>query len=219
MKRIISSILLAVLACLMLGGCSNELNYDQDDIRYNDIVYERTEYPNYNIVFIDDNEKYIGDFLETYDYGQQLLWEVYMHNEEGGLLYSAHAAWIKPGYVFPDEYGEPFKAAEYVVSDGILDEYWEEVTPLITFTEEVKLEDIIEAEKTEITEHKTYGYIRLLYRDFADVAIDVVLAEAEGVHYLIICKDATAEEEFFRIKDEYVELLTRAAKDGDTHAY
>lgn len=210
MKKQIVFILLAAVFVLTLFGCSSELNSGSEDVLYNDIVYKRTEFPNYSLELLHDNRTYIGDFYETYAYGQQLPWEVYTLNSNEDVLFSAHALWIRPGYVFPDEYGEDFTKAEYVISEGLLDTYKEETTPLITFEKSVKLEDIIAAEPTEVTEYTEYADVRLYYKNHADMTLLLQLCGKDGVYYLNVRSTLEGDPALYRINDEYVEALTAA---------
>lgn len=212
MKKTISLLLTVVIICVALVGCSSELN-SGEDILYKDIVYKRTQFPNFNIEILEDSRTYIGDFAETYAYGQQLYWEVFTLNDAEDVLYSQHAVWIRPGYVFPDEYGEEFSKAEYVVSEGILDTYKEETTPLVTFDSVVKLEDIIEAESTPLTEYTSYERIRFYYKNHPDMTVFFYLFSHEGVYYLSVCEDNTGNDVFFKIKPEYVSVLTSVVAD------
>ena len=109
MKRVIIPIVIALLiivSCVIYLSCDANINSGEEDILYNDIVYKRTETLSFNLEFSEENAKYICDFYETYNYGQQLPWEVYTLNSDENVLCSAHAVWIKPGFVLPEEYGE-----------------------------------------------------------------------------------------------------------------
>ena len=219
LKKIIIFALIAALACMMLAGC--DLPKDNDtglvgNADYNGVTYDRASYPNHNLVLLKDHATYIGDFLEAYDNGYQIPWEVYVLNEEANVLYSAHAVWVKPGYVFPDEYGEAFSSAEYVVSEGILDEYREEVTPLITFEGGVTLADIIESAPADISDYTVHADIRFCYRDHADMAVLLELCEWSGQYYLNVIDDASGAPVLFQIKPEYAEALTSAVAGAQT---
>jgi hypothetical protein len=212
-KKIIIFTLIAALACMMLTGCQFAADGDADTVGnadYNGITYERTDFPNYNLVLLKETAQYIGDYIETYNYGYQIPWEVYVLNDEANILFSAHAIWIKPGYVFPDEYGEEFTCAEYVVSEGILDEYQEEVKPLVTFEDGVTLADIIESDASEISDYTQYADIRFRYKNHADMAVLFALCEWNGQYYLNVCEDTTGNAVWFRIKTEYTDVLTSA---------
>lgn len=211
LKKIIIFALIAALACVTLAGCG--LGSDDGEVKlgnadYNGVTYERTDYPNHNLVLLKEHATYIGDFWEAYDNGYRLPWEVYVLNEEANVLFSAHAVWIKPGYAFPDEYGEEFSSAEYVVSEGILDEYKEEVTPLITFEGGVTLADIIESESAELSDYKTHADIRFRYKDHADMAVLFALCESDDQYYLNVIEDTSGASALFRIKTEYAEALS-----------
>ena len=206
---------------MMLTGCQFAADGDADTVGnadYNGITYERTDFPNHNLVLLKETAQYIGDYIETYNYGYQIPWEVYVLNDEANILFSAHAIWIKPGYVFPDEYGEEFTCAEYVVSEGILDEYREEVTPLITFADAVTLADIIESEPSGISDYTQYADIRFCYRDHADMAISLALCGVDGQYYLNVREDGTGAAVLFRIKPEYAAILTSAIANTQTSA-
>lgn len=215
MKKLTAILLLTVMACLMLVGCSTELNHSTDDILYNDIVYRRLgegEF-SYNLELHEDNKTYIGDFLETYDYGQQLPWEVYCMNEEANVLFSAHATWVRPGYSLPSEYGEVLTGAEYVISEGLLDTYVEETTPLVTFDKAVMLEDIIAAEPTEFDDPEAltvYADVRFYYADHADISLRFPLVSMDGVFYLNVRDSALGTDIYYQINSEYVDMLTSA---------
>ena len=153
--------------------------------------------------------------METYQYGQQLPWEVYSLNAEEKVLASAHAVWIKPGYVLPKEYGEAFASAEYVVSEGIDffmmdDTYSETATLLSSFSESVKLEDIIEAEASQVLEYTEHGTIRLKYKNHKDMFLLYTLCSHEDAYYLNVLQGTEGTDALFAIKPEYVELLTSA---------
>ena len=213
MRKIIALILISALACMMLAGCSNEINDGSRDALYNDVVYERSQFPNYNLAITEDNAKYIGDFIETYDSGYQLPWEVYVLNSEENVLYSAHAVWIKPGYAFPSEFGEDFLSADYVVTEGIdflvmEDEYKEIVTHLTTFDGSVKLENIIETEASDVSGYTEHDYIRLTYKNHANMSLYLTLCSLDGQYYLNVRQGADGEDALFKINPEYVDLFT-----------
>lgn len=208
--------MLAAFACMMLASCGLSMDGDTGRVGnadYNGVTYERTSYPNHNLVLLKEHESYIGDFIETYDNGYQIPWEVYVLNGEANVLFSAHAVWIKPGYVFPDEYGEAFSSAEYVVSEGLLDEYKEEVTPLITFEDGVTLADIIESEPADISDYTVHADIRFRYQNHADMAVLLSLCELDGQYYLNVIEDVSGASVLFRIKPEYTEAMTSAVAD------
>lgn len=222
MKRVIIPIVIALLiiaGCVIYLSCDTSINNGAEDVLYNDIVYERTEFPNYNLEITEDNAKYVGDFMETYNYGQELPWEVYALNSEENVLYSAHAVWIKPGYVFPKEFGEEFSSVDYVVTEGIdflvmEDDYKEEVTPLTTFTGSVKLEDIIASKPSDVTEFTEHAFIRLIYKNHANMRLYYQLCSAEGKFYLNVRQGTDGATALFEIKPEYVDLLTSEVTKG-----
>ena len=204
----------------MLVSCAKELNNGTEDILYNGIVYERFRDLNYNFDISEEHATYVGDFIEIYAYGQELAWEVYSLNEEENLLYTAYTDWIRPGYVFPTEFGEDFASVEYVVSTGmnfliIPDDYSEEVFPLRTFEGSVKLEDIVSSEPSpEITEYTTHNSIRFFYKNHADIRLMFDLCSADGKYYLDVRKEDRLPS-LHEIKPEYVELLTSAIPDAN----
>ncbi|MBO7303919.1 MAG: hypothetical protein J6V09_01685 [Clostridia bacterium] len=213
-----------VIALAIIVGCVIYLNYDTsinsgtDNVLYNDIIYERVEV-DYNLTISEENSKYIGDFSQIYAYGQEYLYEVRVLNGEANMLYSAHAAWLKPGYSLPSPYGEDFVYAEYVVSEGIdfqviPDNYKEEVTPLATFAGSVKLEDIIESESSDITVSEEAieecNEIRFKYKNHADIYLLLAIYEHDGAYYLDVRHAKEGTHEWFKIRDEYVEMLTSA---------
>lgn len=218
MKRVIIPIAIAlmiIIGCVIYLSCDSEINSGTEDVLYNDIVYERSDFPNFNLELSEKNTKYVGDFLETYAYGQQLPWEVYALNSEENVLASAHAVWIKPGYVFPGEFGEDFATVEYVVSDGIDffmidDEYTEVATTLATFEGSVKLEDIVVSEPTDIAGFAEHDFVRFVYKNHADMMLYFRLCSANGKYYLNILQGAEGTDALFEIKPEYVSLLTSA---------
>ena len=218
-KRFILPIAIAlaiIICCVIYLADGPTINSGSRDALYNDIDYERSELSNYNISLFENNAKYVGDFMETYDYGQELAWEVYVLNDEANVLYSAHAVWVKPGYSFPGDFGEEFSSVEYVVTDGTNflgiedDGYTEKVTPLAIFDKNVKLEDIVEAESDELTGYTEYGYVRFIYKNHADMALYYKLCSIDGQYYLNIRQAGTGADAFFKIRAEYVDLLTSA---------
>lgn len=215
-------ILPLVFAILVIIGCIIYLNYDYptinsgtDNVVYNDIVYERTPIT-YNLEISDKNSEYIGDFKEIVEYGQEVLLPVYVLNSDANILYS-HVIWVKPGYSLPSEYGEEFASVEYVASNGvdfsvIPDEYNEQVTPLATFEGSVKLEDIIESEASEVapSEDHIYGGIRLFYKNHADLRLIFAIGSIDGEYYLNVRHSTEGTDTWYKIKPEYVDLLTAA---------
>ena len=215
-----------VIALAIIVGCVIYLNHDNtinseenaENIEYNGVIYERTQL-HYNLAISEKNSKYIGDYSQLYAYGQEHLYEVRMLNEEGNMLYTPHATFLKTGYSQPSLYGEAFTYAEYVVSEGIdftgmPDNYTEEVTPLATFEGSVKLEDIIEAESTEIAvsdePEKECREVRFAYKNHADIYVLLAICNYEGQYYLGVCPSMDGTNEWFRIKPEYVDILTSA---------
>ena len=218
MRKIATLLLIAIIACVALSGCvTKELNNGTRDILYNGIVYERCDDMNYNLYMYEDHSHYIGDFLELYAYGQEFPYPVHVLNDEENVLFSPHATWIKPGYILPDNFGVALSSIEYVIPSGldfniIEDDYTEVVTPLMTFTETVVLEDILEIEATEITEISecvVYDKIRCRYVGYADMASVYTIISLEGKYYLNVRLNDGADE-WHEIKEEYVELLTSA---------
>lgn len=197
-----------LVLCFVCVGCSNI--GDGEDIKLDGIVYKRSVFPNYNMWLSETDRFYVGDYIQIYEYGQELPWEVYALNEERNVLYSAHAIWLKPGYVLPDEYGENFSQAEYVISEGILDDYTEESTLITTFTEEVKLENIINSEPTQLENVESFGDIRLTYTDHKNINIRLTLCKSGETYYLNVLEDVRGDSVYYEIKEGYVSLLTSA---------
>jgi hypothetical protein len=215
-----------VIALAIIVGCVIYLNYDTtinseenpDNIEYNEIVYERVEI-DYNLAITEDNSKYIGDYSQLYAYGQEYLYEVRVLNSEENMLYTAHATFLRPGYSLPTPFGEEFTGAEYVVSEGIdfqviPDDYTEVATPLATFDGSVKLEDIVESESSDITVSEEVidecDEIRFAYKNHVDIFLLLVIYNHEGQYYLNVRNPAGDTHEWFKIKPEYVDLLTSA---------
>jgi hypothetical protein len=143
-------------------------------------------------------------------------------NDEENMLYSAHATWLRPGYSSPSPYGEDFASAEYVVSEGIdfqviPDDYKEEVTALATFDGAVKLENIIESEPSDIApkESDIPGSIRFKYKNHADISVTLYICCVDGQYYLDVCHSTEGTDSWFKIKPEYVDLLTSAIQSAD----
>lgn len=213
MKKTSALLITTVMACTMFAGCTPEINNGERDILYNGVVYERCDDTNYNLYLYEDNAQYIGVFLETYAYGQQLPWDVYVLNSDANVLYSAHAEWVRAGYSLPDNFGEELSCVEYVVSEGLdfrvmEDDYTEESTLLKTFEEVVMLENIVELEPSEITGYVEYDEIRVRYTHHADMASKYTIGGLDGKYYLNICQGQYGTDEWHEIKSEYVELLT-----------
>lgn len=209
MKKILVLVLCSF--CLALCGCGEyeEINQGRD-VLYKETVYIRSEFPNYNIELVSDDEESIGVFVETYENGATLPWDVFLLNEEECVLYSHHALWLKPNYKLPDEYGESFSKVEYVISEGILDEYKEETTHLCSFEGEVTLEDIISKEAAVISDYTQYADLRFYYADHKDIAIRLGLVSSEGEFYLSVRRDYDGADVFYKINDKYIEDLTSA---------
>lgn len=215
-----------VIALAIIIGCVIYLNYDttinSDDnpnnIEYNEIIYERVLI-DYNLAITEDNSKYIGDYSQLYAYGQEYLYEVRVLNGEANMLYTAHATFLKPGYSLPTPFGEEFTGAEYVVSEGIdfqviPDDYTEVATPLATFDGSVKLEDIVESEPVDITVSEEVidecNEIRFAYKNHVDIFLRLVIYNHEGQYYLDVRNPAGDTHGWFKIKPEYVSILTSA---------
>jgi hypothetical protein len=213
-----------VIALAIIIGCFVYLNHDftmnkgEANITYNGVVYEKTML-DYNLTISEDNAKYIGDYGELYAYGQEYLYEVRELNSEANMLYTPHATFIKTGYTQPSPYGEDFSYVEYVVSEGIdfkgmPDNYTEEATLLATFNESVKLEDIIESDPSDITVSleviEECDEIRFKYKNHADISLIFYIYGSEGQYYLDVRHAKEGTHEWFKIKPEYVDLLTSA---------
>ena len=215
-----------VIALAIIIGCVIYLNYDttinSDDnpnnIEYNEIIYERVLI-DYNLAITEDNSKYIGDYSQLYAYGREYLYEVRVLNGEANMLYTAHATFLKPGYSLPTPFGEEFTGAEYVVSEGIdfqviPDDYTEVATPLATFDGSVKLEDIVESEPVDITVSEEVidecNEIRFAYKNHVDIFLLLVIYNHEGQYYLDVRSPEGDTHEWFKIKPEYVAILTSA---------
>lgn len=217
-----------VIALAIIVGCVIYLNYDNtinseenaDNIEYNGVTYIRTDL-HYNLSISEENSKYIGDYSQLYAYGQEFIYEVRMLNEEGNMLYTPHATFLKTGYSQPSIYGEELAYAEYVVSEGIdfkgiPDDYTEEVTALATFEGSVKLEDIIESAPTEITVVEDASgkchEVRFGYKNHADIYVLLAIYNHGGEYYLGVFNSTEGANEWFKIKPQYVEILTSAIK-------
>ena len=213
-----------IIALAIIVGCIIYLNHDftlnhgEYNVEYNGVTYERTLL-DYNLDISEDNAKYIGDYGEIYAYGQEYLWELRVLNSEANMLYTPHATFLKQGYSMPSPYGEDFASVEYVVSEGIdfkgmPDDYTEKATLLATFEKSVKLEDIIESEPTEITiseeDFKECNEIRFKYKNHADIFVILAIYNYEGEYYLDVRHAKDGTHNWFKIKPEYVDLLTSA---------
>ena len=216
MKRVIIPIVIAlliILGCVIYLMQDFSINSGTADVLYNDTVYERYDQISFNLNFFETNAEYIGDFMETYAYGQEFPWEVYTLNSDANVLLSAHAVWLKPGYVLPGEFGEDFATVEYVVSEGVdffkmEDEYKETATLLTTFEGSVKLEDILASEPSEITEVTQHDDIRFTYKNHSDMFLSYTLCSYDGHYYLNVLQGEEGTDALFEIKPEYVDLLT-----------
>ena len=213
MKKTLALLLTMIIACMVFTGCDSNINSGDKNILYNGIVYERCDDKNFNICIYEDHAWYIGDFMETYNYGQELPWPVYVLNSEENVLYSSHATWVKPGYSIPDNFGVAFSSAEYVVSEGIdfrimEDDYTETATLLINFEGVVMLENIVETEPSVISGYVEYDDIRFRYADHADLASMYAICSLDGKYYLNVRQGEYGTDEWHEIKPEYVELLT-----------
>jgi hypothetical protein len=201
---------------MVLAACGSTegINSGTEDILYNDIVYERCHDMNYNLYLYEDHSHYIGDFIEIYAYGQEFPYPVHVLNDEENVLFSPHATWVRPGYSLPDNFGVELSSLEYVIRSEfdfniIEDNYTEEATLLITFTETVMLEDIVDAEPSEIAGYVEYDEIRCRYTDHADMGSVYTLASLDGNYYLNVSLN-DGSDEWHKIKEEYVELITSA---------
>ena len=217
-----------VIALAIIVGCVIYLNYDgtlnkgEQNITYNGVVYERINL-HYNIYMTEKNAKNIGTYGQIYAYGQEYIYDVYQLNDEAIFLYTPHASFVKSGYSQPSIFGEEFTYVEYVVSEGIdfsgiPDDYKEEATLLANFDTSVKLEDVIETEPTDIKVNEEAieecNEIRFKYKNYSDVFALFYIYGVDGDYYLDICdynfEDNTANHQWYKIKPEYVDLLTSA---------
>ena len=148
---------------------------------------------------------------------------MYQLNDELNVLYTPHATFAKQGYAYPSLFGEDIGSIEYVVSEGIdfkgmPDEYSETATPLDSFENSVRLEDIIETEPSDITitdeQAKECDEIRMRYKNHADLYMVFYIYGADGQYYLDVCdydfENNVANHQWYKIKPEYVDLLTSA---------
>ena len=222
MKKLVALAFVLILAFSMLTGCVTEqgLNSGTEDVLYNEIVYKRSDDFSINLEISEENAKYVGVYLETYAYGQEVPWDVYALNDDENILYTAYTVWLRPGYEPPEEFGEEFASVEYVVPDGINflvieDDYTEEVTPLTTFSTSVKLEDIVESEPTDLEDFTEHDILRFTYKNHSDIFLTLTLCSADGKYYLDVCDGETYTDYFHEIKPEYVELLTSAIEKAE----
>ena len=223
MLKVIIPIVIAlaiIVGCVIYLNIDTTINSDEDpnNIEYNGLIYERVLI-DYNLAITEKNAKYIGDYSQLYAYGQEYLYEVRVLNAEENMLYTAHATFLKPGYALPTPFGEEFTGAEYVVSEGIdfqiiPDNYTEVATPLATFEGSVKLEDIVESEPTDITVSEEVidkcDEIRFAYKNHQDIFLLLVIYNHEGAYYLNVRNPEGDICEWFKIKPEYVDVLTAA---------
>ena len=206
-----------IIACVIFLNTDYTLNKGENDITYNGVVYERANL-NYNTCVSEEHAKKIGTYGQIYEYGREVIFDVYCLNDEANVLYTPHATFIKQGYLSPSPYGEDFASAEYVVSNGIdflgmPDDYTEEATLLANFDKSVKLEDIIESEPSDITisdaELEKCNEIRFKYKKHADLSLIFYIYGLDGQYYLDV-RQVDGAHEWFMIKPEYVVLLTSA---------
>ena len=209
-----------IIASFVYLNLDFTLNKGEEDITYNGIVYDRADI-DYNLVISEDNAKYIGDYGQIYAYGQEYLYEVRELNGDANILYTPHATFIKPGYTPPTPYGEDFSTVEYVVSEGLdfkgmPDDYTEEATLLASFDKSVKLEDIIESESSDITVSdeaiEECNEIRFKYKNHADIMLILDIYCLDGQYYLDVCHSIEGTDNWFKIKPEYLALLTSAIR-------
>ena len=92
----------------------------------------------------------------------------------------------------------------------IEDDYKEYVTKLATFDKSVKLEDILAAEPSDITEFTEFDSIRFKYKNHADMELFFTLCSSEDRYYLNVKEENTGESRLYEIKSEYTKLLTSA---------
>lgn len=213
MKKITALFLTLVIAFAALAGCGGpSLNSGERDILYKGVVYKRNDDMCYNMKFYEVGAYCVGEYIETYAYGQELPWSVYVLNSDENVLHSSHATWVKPGYTLPGDFGEEFASAEYVISEGIdfnfmPDDYTETATLLATFDKSVKLEDIVEREPSEISGYTLHDRIRLYYAHHANVAAIYAICSLDGKYYLDV-RIEDGSDRWHEIKAEYVALLT-----------
>ena len=223
MLKVIIPIAIAVaiiIGCVVYLNYDNTINCDEnpENVEYNGIVYERVEI-DYNLAITEKNSKYIGDYSQLYAYGQEYLYEVRALNGEENMLYTAHTTFLRPGYSLPTPFGEEFTSAEYVVSEGIdfqiiPDNYTEVATHLGNFEGSVKLEDIVESEPCDIAISEEAidecDEIRFAYKNHTDIFLLLVIHNFEGQYYLNVRAPSGETYEWFKIKPEYVDMLTSA---------
>ena len=220
----IVSALTIIVACIIYLNTDFTINKGETDFTYNDALYVREDL-HYNICHTEENSEKIGSYGQLYAYGQEVIYDLYRLNDEANILYTPHATFIKTGYTQPSLFGEDLASAEYVVSEGIdykgiPDDYTEEATLLATFDNSVRHEDIIESEPDDITvsdeDLEKCNEIRFKYKNHADLSLMFYIYGADGQYYLDICDydfdNNVANHEWFKIKPEYVDLLTSAMK-------
>ena len=207
-----------IIACVIYLNIDFTLNKGEEDVTYNGVLYERVDL-HYNIEHSEENAKLIGGYGQVYAYGQEYIYDLYQLNED--ILYTPHTTFFRAGYPHPSLFGEELANAEYVVSEGINfkgmpDDYTEVATPLATFDQSVKLEDIIEIEPDDITVSKEAfekcDEIRFRYKHRDGLYLMLYIYGADGDYYLDICDYADGEEnhKWHKIKPAYVEILTSA---------
>lgn len=208
MKKFLT-LIFATLLLFVYSGCGNTLN-EGDNIRYEDTLYLMSEWPNYNIALLEDDATSIGDFIQVFDNGYEIPWEVFVLNDQKNVLFSAHALWLKEGYSLPDEYGEDFSKAEYVIAEGILDDYTEDKTFLTNFEAGVKLENIIASQASQLTNPTKHAMIRLHYTAHANMVIDLYLYQVGTDYYLSVMDvvDGEVVDVYYEINEDYVGALT-----------
>ena len=218
----IAAAIVIIIACVIYLNTDFTLNKGENDITYNDVVYERASL-HYNISHTEVNSKKIGSYGQIYAYGQEYIYDVFQLNDELNVLFTPHATFVKQGYPYPSLFGEDISSVEYVVSEGIdfkgmPDEYSETATLLATFDNSVRLEDIIESEPSDIsiTEEQVEecDEIRMRYKNHADIYMVFYIYGTGGEYYIDICdydfENYVANHQWYKIKPEYVGILTSA---------
>ena len=222
--RVIIPIAIAVaiiIACVIYLNHDFSINSGEFDVLYNDIVYVRAE-PSYNLKISEENAKYSGgDYAEVYAYGQEVLWEIYVLNEDENLLYSSIYVWAKPGYEVPQDFGEEFSSVNYVVSEGadfliMPDVYVETVNErLADFESGITLEDIVFEEATEVESFTYHGSIRFDLTNHKDLSLYYDLCKAGDKYYLNVMQNPDGADALYEIRPEYVELLTSLISEAE----
>ena len=217
------SAILIIIACVIYLNTDFTLNKGENDITYKGVVYERANL-HYNISHTETSSKKIGSYGQIYAYGQEYIYDVYQLNDELNVLYTPHATFVKQGYPSPSLFGEDIGSIEYVVSEGrdlkgMPDNYSETATPLDSFENSVRLEDIIETEPSTVTitdeQAKECDEIRMRYKNHADLYMVFYIYGTGGEYYIGIIYDYDfenylAKHQWYKIKPEYVDLLTSA---------